>query len=247
MSYLSDLDLANLPRHVAIVMDGNGRWAKQRGLARTEGHSAGEEALFDVVDGAIEIGLEWLTVYAFSTENWKRPPSEVRYLMYFNRRLLQRRRDELHERGARIRFAGRLEDWRVPKSVLREMEEAAELTKHNKRLTFTVAFNYGGRTEIVDAIKQLVQDHDKGRLKAGRITPESISSRLYYPDMPDVDLLIRTGGEMRISNFMLWRAAYSELWFTPVYWPDFNRESLYEAIRDYQKRDRRFGAIEENR
>jgi undecaprenyl diphosphate synthase len=232
---------------VAIVMDGNGRWAKQRGLARTEGHSAGEEALFDVVDGAIEIGLEWLTVYAFSTENWKRPPSEVRYLMYFNRRLLQRRRDELHERGARIRFAGRLEDWRVPKSVLREMEEAAELTKHNKRLTFTVAFNYGGRTEIVDAIKQLVQDHDKGRLKAGRITPESISSRLYYPDMPDVDLLIRTGGEMRISNFMLWRAAYSELWFTPVYWPDFNRESLYEAIRDYQKRDRRFGAIEENR
>jgi undecaprenyl diphosphate synthase len=247
MSYLSDLDLANLPRHVAIVMDGNGRWAKQRGLARTEGHSAGEEALFDVVDGAIEIGLEWLTVYAFSTENWKRPPSEVRYLMYFNRRLLQRRRDELHERGARIRFAGRLEDWRVPRSVLREMEEAAELTKHNKRLTFTVAFNYGGRTEIVDAIKQLVQDHDKGRLKAGRITPESISSRLYYPDMPDVDLLIRTGGEMRISNFMLWRAAYSELWFTPVYWPDFNRESLYEAIRDYQKRDRRFGAIEENR
>ena len=153
MSYLSDLDLERLPRHVAIVMDGNGRWAKQRGLARTEGHAAGEEALFDVVDGALDIGLEWLTVYAFSTENWKRPPSEVRYLMYFNRRLLQRRRDELHERGTRIRFAGRVSDWRVPRSVLKEMDEAAELTKHNRRMTLTIAFNYGGQTEIVDAVK----------------------------------------------------------------------------------------------
>jgi undecaprenyl diphosphate synthase len=246
MSYLSDLDLSKLPRHVAIVMDGNGRWAKQRGLPRTEGHAAGEEALFDVVDGGLDIGLEWLTVYAFSTENWKRPPSEVRYLMYFNRRLLQRRRDELNERGTRIRFAGRVTDWRVPRSVLREMDEATELTKHNDRLTLTIAFNYGGRTEIVDAMRKLVDDHDRGRLKGSGITPESIAARLYFPDMPDVDLLIRTGGEMRISNFMLWRAAYSELWFTSVHWPDFNRENLYEAIRDYQKRDRRFGAIEED-
>ena len=246
MSYLSDLDLSKLPRHVAIVMDGNGRWAKQRGLPRTDGHAAGEEALFDVVEGALDIGLRWLTVYAFSTENWKRPPSEVRYLMYFNRRLLRRRRDELNERGTRIRFAGRVTDWRVPRSVLREMDDAAELTKHNERLTLTIAFNYGGRTEIVDAMRALLADHDKGRLKGKGITPESISARLYFPDMPDVDLLIRTGGEMRISNFMLWRAAYSELWFTPVHWPDFNRENLYEAIRDYQKRDRRFGAIDED-
>jgi undecaprenyl diphosphate synthase len=245
MSYLSDLDLERLPRHVAIVMDGNGRWAKQRGLARTEGHAAGEEALFDVVDGALDIGLEWLTVYAFSTENWKRPPSEVRYLMYFNRRLLRRRRDELHDRGTRIRFAGRVSDWRVPRSVLKEMDEAAELTKHNRRMTLTIAFNYGGQTEIVDAVKALLEDHDRGKLKGERITPESIASRLYFPDMPDADLLIRTGGEMRISNFMLWRAAYSELWFTPVYWPDFGRDNLYEAIRDYQKRDRRFGRIED--
>jgi undecaprenyl diphosphate synthase len=244
MSYLSDLDLTRLPRHVAIVMDGNGRWAKQRGLARTDGHSAGEEALFDVVDGALDIGLNWLTVFAFSTENWNRPPSEVRYLMGFNRRLLRRRRDELHERNTRIRYTGRL-DWRVPRSVLREMEAASDLTGHNTGMTFTVAFNYGGRTEIVDAVKKILKDHDRRGLKGKRITPESIRARLYHPDMPDPDLLIRTGGEMRISNFLLWQSAYTELWFTPVYWPDFSREHLFEAIRDYQKRDRRFGRIEE--
>jgi undecaprenyl diphosphate synthase len=244
VSYLADLDLSKLPRHVAIVMDGNGRWAKQRGLPRTRGHAAGEQALFDTVEGALDIGLEWLTVFAFSTENWKRPPSEVRYLMNFNRGLLRRRRDELHARGARIRFAGRI-DWKVPRSVLREMDDARELTRNNRAMTLTIAFNYGGRTEIVDAVKALVDDHGRGRLKGKRITPESISARLYHPDMPDPDLLIRTGGEMRISNFLLWQAAYSELWFTPVYWPDFNREHLYEAIRDYQKRDRRFGRIED--
>jgi undecaprenyl diphosphate synthase len=244
VSYLSDLDLANLPRHVAIVMDGNGRWATQRGLPRTDGHAAGEEALFDTVGGALDIGLQWLTVYAFSTENWRRPPAEVRYLMNFNRDLLRRRRDEFHERGARIRFAGRL-DWRVPRSVVREMDAARELTKDNTKMTLTIAFNYGGRTEIADAVRRIVDDHDKGRLRGERITPDSITSRLYHPDMPDPDLLIRTGGEMRISNFLLWQAAYAELWFTPVYWPDFGRENLYEAIRDYQKRDRRFGRIEE--
>jgi undecaprenyl diphosphate synthase len=244
VSYLSDLDLSKLPRHVAIVMDGNGRWAKQRGLPRTRGHAAGEQALFDTVEGGLDIGLEWLTVFAFSTENWKRPPSEVRYLMNFNRGLLRRRRDELHARGARIRFAGRI-DWKVPRSVLREMNDASELTRNNTAMTLTIAFNYGGRTEIVDAVKALVDDQRRGRLKGERITPESISARLYYPDMPDPDLLIRTGGEMRISNFLLWQAAYSELWFTPMYWPDFNREHLYEAIRDYQKRDRRFGRVED--
>ncbi|HXF58070.1 MAG TPA: polyprenyl diphosphate synthase [Actinomycetota bacterium] len=245
MSFLQDLDRSRLPAHVAIVMDGNGRWARQRGLPRTEGHAAGERALFDTVEGALEIGLPWLTVFAFSTENWRRPASEVRYLLNFKRDLLRRRRDELHERGVRIRFAGRLRSWRVPASVAREMEEAQELTKHNRRLTLTIAFNYGGRTEIVDAVRRLLEDHDRGRLKGERLTPESISSRLYYPDMPDPDLVIRTGGEMRISNFLLWQSAYSELWFTPIYWPDFTREVLYEAIRDYQKRDRRFGAIED--
>ncbi len=245
MSYLSDLDLSRLPRHVAIVMDGNGRWAKQRGLPRTEGHKAGEEALYDVVEGALEIGLEWLTVYAFSTENWKRPPSEVRFLLHFNRTLLRNRRDDLHSRGTRIRFLGRRDDWRIPKSVLKDMEDAEALTKTNRRLTFTIAFDYGGRAEIVDAVKKVLEERDRGKLRGERLTPDSISRRLYRPDMPDPDLLIRTGGEMRISNFLLWQAAYAELWFTPVYWPDFNRENLYEAIRDYQKRDRRFGAVDD--
>jgi undecaprenyl diphosphate synthase len=245
MSFLPDLDLERLPSHIAIVMDGNGRWARQRGLPRTKGHEAGEEALYDVVVGALEIGLAHLTVYAFSTENWKRPRSEVRFLINFNRTLLRKRRDELHERGARVRFLGRRDDWRIPKSVLRDMDEGERLTRHNTRLTLTIAFNYGGRTEIVDAVKRLLAEHDAGKLKGKRLTPDSISSRLYQPELPDPDLLIRTGGEMRISNFLLWQAAYAELWFTPVYWPDFNREHLYEAIRDYQKRDRRFGRVED--
>jgi undecaprenyl diphosphate synthase len=245
MSFLPDLDLDRLPRHVAIVMDGNGRWARQRGLPRTSGHEAGEEALYDVAMGALDIGLQWLTVYAFSTENWKRPVSEVRFLLNFNRTLLRKRRDELHEKGVRVRFLGRREDSRVPKSVLRDMEEAERLTRNNPNMTLTIAFNYGGRTEITDAVKQLLVEHQSGRLRAHRLGSESISSRLYRADMPDPDLLIRTGGEMRISNFLLWQAAYAELWFTPVYWPDFDRENLYEAIRDYQKRDRRFGGVED--
>ncbi len=245
MSFLPDLDLERLPHHVAIVMDGNGRWARQRGLPRTKGHEAGEEALYDVALGALDIGLPCLTVYAFSTENWKRPPSEVRFLLNFNRTLLRKRRDELHDRNVRVRFLGRREDWRIPKSVLKDMEQAEELTRHNTKMDFTIAFNYGGRTEIVDAVKRLFAEHDAGKLKGKRLSAESISARLYHSEMPDPDLLIRTGGEMRISNFLLWQAAYAELWFTPVYWPDFNREHLYEAIRDYQKRDRRFGRVED--
>ena len=243
-SYLSDIDLARVPQHVGIIMDGNGRWARQRGLPRNEGHKRGEEALFDVVEGALEARLKWLTVYAFSTENWRRPPSEVRFLLNYNRVLLRRRRDDLDSRGVRIRFLGRV-DWRIPKNVLRDMEAAQELTKHNRRMTFTIAFNYGGRTEIADAVKRILEDHDAGRLKGERITPDSIAARLYTTDMPDPDLVIRTSGEQRTSNFLLWQAAYSELWFTPVLWPDFNREHLYEAIRDYQKRSRRFGAVDE--
>jgi undecaprenyl diphosphate synthase len=244
VSFLSDLDLARIPEHVGIVMDGNGRWARHRGLARTEGHKMGEEALFDTVEGALEIGLPWLTVYGFSTENWRRPREEVRFLMNFNRTLLRRRRDELHERGVRIVFTGR-RDWRVPRGVLKEIEEAERLTRANSRMTLNIAFNYGGRTEIVDAVRRLLADHDAGRLRGERITMESIASRLYRPDMPDPDLVIRTSGEQRTSNFLLWEAAYSELWFTPVLWPDFNREHLFEAIRDFQKRSRRFGALDE--
>ena len=240
MSARGDLDLEHLPRHVAIVMDGNGRWARDRGLPRTAGHEQGERALYDVVDGAIEIGLPFLTVYAFSTENWRRPPSEVRFLMNFNRRIIHSRRDELHERGVRIRFIGR-RGRPLPRSVLREMEQAEAMTAGNRRLVFTIALNYGGRTEIVDAVKRLLDDHDGGRLKGSRVTERSIGARLYDPELPEPDLVIRTSGEMRTSNFLLWQAAYAELWFTPLLWPDFNREHLFEAIRDFQGRERRFG------
>ena len=244
-SYRDDLDLDHLPAHVGIIMDGNGRWAKLRGLARTEGHAAGEESMWDTVVGANDIGLRWLTVYAFSTENWDRPKAEVRYLMGFNRRLLRRRRDELNAMNVRVRWMGR-RDWRVPRLVLGDMREAEDLTRHNTGMTLTIAFNYGGRIEVVDAVKKLLADHDAGRLKGEKLTPESISRRMYQPEMPDPDLIIRTSGEERISNFLLWQAAYSELYFTPVYWPDFDREHLYEAIRDFQKRSRRFGKVAEN-
>jgi undecaprenyl diphosphate synthase len=242
MSYLHDLDPARIPRHVAIVMDGNGRWAAQRGLPRTKGHEAGERALYDVVEGGLEIGLPYLSVYAFSTENWDRPASEVRFLMNFNRSLIRARRDELHERGVRIRFLGR-RDWRLPRSVQREMEVAERLTGRNERMHLVIALNYGGRAEILDAVRVLLDDRRRRRVRGERITERSIGRRMYLPDVPDPDLLIRTSGEMRTSNFLLWQAAYAELWFTPVLWPDFDREHLFEAIRDYQKRERRFGGV----
>jgi undecaprenyl diphosphate synthase len=236
---LDGIDPSRIPAHVGVVMDGNGRWAQKRGLKRTEGHAAGEEALFDTVDGALELGLEWLTVYAFSTENWKRPADEVRYLMGFNESILTRRRDELHDRGVRIRFAGR-RDWRVPKRLLKRMDEAIAQTERNKKMTLTIAFNYGGRAEIVDAVRALVATG----IKADKIDEKAIRAHLYDPKMPDPDLMVRTSGEFRISNFLLWELAYSELVFTDVLWPDFRREDLFEAVREFQRRDRRFGAIE---
>ena len=241
-SYLHDLDLDRIPAHVAIVMDGNGRWAEQRGLARTEGHGAGEDALWDTVQGAVAVGVRWLTVFAFSTENWRRPPGEVRYLMNFNRGLLRRRRDELNRMNVRIRFIGR-RNWRVPRSVLKEIRDAEALTADNTGTTLSIAFNYGGRAEIVDAVKELAREVRDGKIRPESIDDAAIAERLYTPDMPPPDLLIRTSGEQRISNFLLWEVAYSELWFTPVFWPDFDREHLFEAIRDFQKRSRRFGGV----
>jgi undecaprenyl diphosphate synthase len=235
----ADLSDGPIPVHVACIMDGNGRWASRRGLPRTEGHGAGEEALLDAVEGALELGIPWITMYAFSTENWRRPADEVRYLMGFNEGLLMRRRDELNEKGVRIRFAGR-RDWRVPKRVLRRMDESVELTKSNRRSTLTMAFNYGGRAEIVDAVRTLVEDG----VAAGKVDEKAIRSRLYYPDQPDPDLMIRTSGEHRISNFLLWQLAYSELVFTDVLWPDFRRQDLYEAVREFQQRQRRYGGVQ---
>lgn len=236
---VDQLDPKRIPVHVGVVMDGNGRWAQKRGLPRTEGHGAGEEALFDTVEGALDLGVKWLTVYAFSTENWKRPVDEVRYLMRFNEGILTRRRDELHERDVRIRFMGR-RDWRVPRRLVRRMDEALDLTAKNQTMTLTIAFNYGGRAEIVDAVKSLLASG----VPADKLTEKGIRDHLYAPDMPDPDLVVRTSGEYRISNFLLWELAYSELVFTEVLWPDFRREHLFEAVREFQSRDRRFGRIE---
>ena len=213
------------PAHVAIIMDGNGRWAGERGLPRTKGHEQGERALFDVVEGALEAGIRWLSVYAFSTENWTRPPDEVEFLLNFNRKLLRQRRGELDERGVRIRRVGRTTG--VPQDVLDEFAAAEKVTQDNDRMHLLVCFNYGGRAEIEDAAHS-----------------GDISSNLYAPDAPDVDLLIRTSGERRLSNFLLWQSAYAELYFTETLWPDFDRHALFDALRDYVSRSRRFGGLD---
>jgi undecaprenyl diphosphate synthase len=232
------IDLTRVPRHVACVMDGNGRWARRRGLKRTDGHAAGEDALFDTVDGAIDLGLGWFTVYAFSTENWRRPADEVRYLMGFNEKILLGHRHELAERNVRIRVLGR-RDWRVPKRLIRLMDETVDMTRHNTGMTFSIAFNYGGRAEIVDAVRRIVE----AGTPASKITEKLIARNLYDPEMPEPDLVVRTSGEFRISNFLLWELAYSELVFTDVLWPDFRREHLMDAIREYQRRERRYGGL----
>jgi undecaprenyl diphosphate synthase len=239
------IDAARMPRHVAIVMDGNGRWAQRQGLKRTDGHAAGEEALFDTVEGALDIGLKWMTVYAFSTENWRRPLDEVRFLMRFNESLLLRRRDDLNERGVRVRFIGR-RGGRVPGRVRQHIADTEALTAKNRRMTLTFAFNYGGRAELVDAVRDIAAAAQRGTLRPASIDERTIARHLYAPDMPDPDLLVRTSGEYRISNYLLWELAYAELVFTDVLWPDFRREDLFAAIREYQGRTRRFGAIDED-
>jgi undecaprenyl diphosphate synthase len=240
---LADLDPKRIPRHVACVMDGNGRWATKRGLPRTEGHRAGEEALLDAATGAVELGIEYFTVYAFSTENWRRPQDEVRFLLrIIADDLLTRRRDELHALGVRILFTGR-RDWRVPKWIVRRMDDTVELTRHNKAMTLTVAFNYGGRAEIVDAVRALVAEG----VEPSQVDERALRRHLYLPQVPDPDLFIRTSGEYRISNFLLWEIAYSELVFMDVLWPDFRREHLRQAVWEYQQRERRFGLTGDQR
>tara|TARA_B100001996_G_scaffold332167_1_gene281164 strand:- start:398 stop:1141 length:744 start_codon:yes stop_codon:yes gene_type:complete len=227
-----------MPNHVGVIMDGNGRWAEKRQLRRTAGHLQGEEALFECIEGAIELGIPWLTVYGFSTENWKRPKEEVQFLINFNRETIRRRRDELHERNVKIEFVGR-ENWRIPKGLLNDMEEARKLTNKNTGLVFTVAFNYGGRAELVDAVKEII----KSGVDETKITEKKISTHLYNSQMPDADLIIRTSGEERLSNFLLWQSAYSELLFLEDLWPDFTRTTFHEAIKEYQRRTRRFGEL----
>lgn len=228
-----------VPQHVALVMDGNGRWAGERGWPRTKGHEAGEAALLDVVKGGIEVGVRWISAYAFSTENWRRSPDEVRFLMGFNRDVLRRRRDEMHALGVRVRWAGRRP--RLWGSVISELEQAERLTAGNKVITLVMCVNYGGRAEIADAVGRLALDVRDGRLSAQRITERTVARYLDEPDMPDVDLFIRTSGEQRTSNFLLWQSAYAELAFVDTLFPDFDRRHLWAAIEEYAGRDRRFG------
>ncbi len=228
-----------VPEHVAIVMDGNGRWANQRGLTRVEGHRAGEAALLDVVAGAIEVGVKYLTVYAFSTENWKRSPDEVRFLMGFNRDVLRRRRDQLNSWNVRIRWSGRRP--KLWSSVIGELEAAERLTSKNTGLVLTMCVNYGSRVEIGDAVARIAADVASGRLKASSVSEKTIGKYLGSNWLPDVDLFLRSSGEQRISNFLLWQSAYAEFVFEDTLWPDFGRRQLWQAIADYTQRDRRFG------
>jgi undecaprenyl diphosphate synthase len=237
--YPPQLPKSAVPEHVAIVMDGNGRWANGKGLTRVEGHKAGEASLLDVVAGAIQIGVKHLSVYAFSTENWKRSPEEVRFLMGFNRDVLHRRRDQLNEWGVRVRWAGRKP--RLWRSVIDELQFAERLTATNSTLTLTMCVNYGGRTEIQDSVRAIAEEVAAGRLNPAKITEKTIQRHLYIPELPDVDLFVRSSGEQRTSNFMLWQSAYAEMVFLDTLWPDFSRGDLWEAISLYAARNRRFG------
>jgi undecaprenyl diphosphate synthase len=228
-----------VPRHVAIIMDGNGRWAKERGLPRTKGHEAGEHALFDVVEGAIELGVKAISAYAFSTENWSRSPDEVKFLMGFNRDVIRRRRDEMNELGVRVRWAGRAP--RLWQSVIKELRVAEEMTRDNDVCTLTMCVNYGGRAEVADAARRMAEDVAAGRLRPGRVDEKTFARYLYVPELPDVDLVWRSSGEQRLSNFMLWQASYAEFVFTDVLWPDVDRRHLWAACETYARRDRRYG------
>jgi undecaprenyl diphosphate synthase len=238
---LKQVDWARLPRHVAIIMDGNGRWAAQRGQQRVVGHRAGVEAVRAAVDTAARLGLQALTLYAFSTENWKRPRLEVDALMRMLKRYIRLELDEVHRQNIRFQSIGRTAA--LHESVRLSIERAAERTSTNTGMVLSVALNYGGRAEIVDAVRAAVGRLGEAGRPAAEISEEDISRHLYTRDLPELDLLVRTSGELRISNFLLWQAAYAEIYVTETLWPDFRREHLLEAVLDYQRRDRRFGGL----
>lgn len=225
------------PNHIAIIMDGNGRWAQRRGLMRVEGHRRGAVSLKEAIKSCLELGIKYLTVYAFSTENWKRPKEEVGFLMNLLSSTIDREIDELNKNKIRLRFFGRLN--MLPQKLRDKIKSAESGTRENQMLNLNIMLSYGGRAEIVDAIKSIVKNHDK----SDKINEELVSRSLYTAGLPDPDLLIRTAGEMRISNFMLWQLAYTELWVTKVLWPDFRKKHLLEAVRDYNKRTRKFGGL----
>ncbi len=237
-SLLEGIDPSRLPRHVAVIMDGNGRWARERRLPRVAGHRAGIDSVREIIEVSARLGLEVLTLYAFSVENWKRPQSEVRTLMSLLKEYIQRELNRLTDANIRFLAIGRVDE--LAPSVRRELDRAVSRTAGNTGMLLNVALNYGGRAEIVDTFNRLLAQQNGDR---GPITEELISGALYTAGIPDPDLLIRTSGELRVSNFLLWQIAYSEIYVTPTYWPDFRRRHLFEAILDYQKRDRRYGGI----
>ena len=229
--------LERVPYHVGIIMDGNGRWARQRGLPRMAGHRAGTENIRRVLTACVEFGVKVLTIYAFSTENWKRPEDEVKGLMGIFARVIDRELAELHRQGVQLRHVGRLEG--ISEELKARVQKAIELTRHNDRIILNVAFNYGGRAEIVDAVRRIIQDG----VPAGQVTEELVGRYLYTTDCPDPDLIIRTSGEFRTSNFLLWQAAYAEYYVTPTFWPDFDQDELYQALTAYARRERRYGDV----
>ena len=232
-----------IPTHIAIIMDGNGRWARQRGLIRIRGHEKGTESVREITRECAKKHLKQLTLYAFSSENWKRPKREVNLLMKLLKEYLIKERKEIEENNIRLTAIGRINE--LPEDVQRELTISMEESKNNTGMVLCLALNYGGRTEIVDAAKKIMRKVKEGKLRLDEITEETFREHMYMPDMQDPDLLIRTGGEMRISNFLLWEVSYAELWVTPVYWPDFRKTHLEEAIRDYANRERRFGGLAE--
>jgi undecaprenyl diphosphate synthase len=237
MSANNNEPLREIPVHVAIIMDGNGRWALARGLPRLAGHRAGTDNLRRIIEACIEFGVKYLTIYAFSTENWGRPPEEVRGLLGILEDVIDRELRELHQQGVQLRHIGRLE--RLKPSLRQKVLDAIDLTKNNTRLVLNIAFNYGGRDEIVQAIQHMIEDG----LRAEDVTAEVVNQYLYTAGVPDPDLIIRTSGELRVSNFLIWQGAYSELYITPTYWPDFGKEAFRQALEEYQRRERRFGLV----
>ena len=236
---LTQIDLDRLPRHIAVIMDGNGRWAKRRRLPRIAGHRAGIKAVRQVVEACARAGVPYLTLYAFSVENWKRPHTEIKLLMNLLREYLKKEVRELNRQNIRLGVIGRIQD--LPKPVVRDLENALEQTRQNTGLRLTLALNYGARTEFVDAVRELLATAPRDGVF--QVDEALVAAHLYTHDLPDPDLLIRTSGELRLSNFLLWQVAYAELWVTETLWPDFTQKDLFQAIIDYQKRERRYGGL----
>lgn len=229
--------ITNLPQHIAIIMDGNGRWAAKRGLPRLAGHRAGTENLRRVIRACVEFGVKYMTIYAFSTENWGRPKEEVEGLLHILEDVIDRELDELHGEGVQLRHIGHLDA--LPPMLREKVLQAVEMTKNNDRLVLSLAFNYGGRDEIVCAIREIIAEG----IPAEEISPDIVSQHMFTAGVPDPDLIIRTSGEMRISNFLIWQGAYAEWYATNIFWPDFDREELYKALMEYSRRDRRYGRV----